>query len=302
MGMFNKNKDKVLVTVCTQHFLAGTLVLLHSFLQHNPWFKGDIVVINDGSIPESGCRLLQGFPNLRFVKVSATLLEKSKKLIPSFPDFERRLGQFYSLEAFQLKDYAQLLFLDSDMVVRGSLEELFERKEDFLVCPTATHYKQPKAYVPEDPFSVEQFNAGMMLMRKHLLKENLYEKMLSKVSVPFFSSFLPGQSLGPNDDAVRLTADQLIHNSLLHPFATYVSMRYNYRLGLAEKIKEREGIGIEDSYIVHFTGKKKPWLLSESLTRMQESAENAKAYNYWAQAYVALQASILEGNTFFQNK
>jgi lipopolysaccharide biosynthesis glycosyltransferase len=300
MGIFNNKKGIALVTVCTENFFAGTMVLLYSFLKHNPWFKGDILVIHDETLPQNACNLLGSFPRIQLRKVSHTLVKKSKNLIPSFPDFERRLGQFYSLEAFQLKEYERLLFLDSDMVIRGSLEELFHREEDLLVCATASYYKNPKDYTARDPFSIEKFNAGMMLISKSLLKESLYGEMLSKVSVEFFSAFVPQPSkFRMGNEEIRLTADQLIHNTLLHKKATFVSLRYNYRLGLAEKIREREGIGIEDSYIVHFTGKKKPWLLSDSLKRMLEGQENAKAYNYWSLAYVELQKAILEGKLIF---
>ncbi len=296
---FNSINKYAIVTVTTPGFFTGTMVMLHSFLETNRWWRGDIIVIQDGQLTEEDIAKLSFFPNLKTVLVDQILIEKTEELTQYFPDFKRRMGQFYSLEAFKIKDYNKILIMDSDTLFRGSIESIFETTSKLSVCRKAARYKDPKKYTPEDPFSIEQFNAGIMLVDRSLTGFKIYEKLLKLVSLQFFSSFLEKDEKGliiPD----RFGTDQLILNTVFKDVdIEYLPMKYNYRFGLSEQIFKNEGTTLWDGIILHFTGMKKPWLLDRNLDQIQRSPTLSEAYIYWTEAFLRLQHSL---SFYFKNK
>jgi lipopolysaccharide biosynthesis glycosyltransferase len=283
---FGSSDKRALVTVTTASFVPGTLVMLHSFKKHNPWFRGDLIIIHDDSLSSEDVALTESLFKVKWVSADPRLLEKTQALCTHFPDYSRRLGQFYSLEAFRLKGYQKVLFMDSDTLFRASISSLFEENALLLVCRKSGKYKNPEPFDPNKPFSVEQFNAGFMLIDKSLLGDHVYEAMLDKVTPSFFYQFLEKNQAGDWVIPPRFGTDQLIFNAQLQDKATYVSMRYNYRLGIASTILEKEKIGYDDAVIVHFTGRKKPWLLMEALHRIFLHPAEKAAYIEWNEAYL----------------
>lgn len=281
---FGSSPKEAIVTVMTNSFLPGTAVMIHSFIIHNQWFNGDIIIIHDDSLTQNDQKLISNLFQIKWVPVESALKSRALELCQDFPDFERRLGQFYSLEVFRLNNYRTILFMDSDTFFKGSIEPLFRSNRPFQVCMKSGKYRKPESVSKENPFSIEQFNAGMMVINNSLLEPNLYNTMIERVNTSFFQSFLQKNNKGQWIHA-QLTADQLILNSLLHEKAHYVSMRYNYRLGIADVILEKESIRYEDAVVVHFTGQKKPWLLGDALLRTANHPSESVAYIDWLKIY-----------------
>ena len=114
-------KDICFVTAATERFVPGALVALGSFLKHYPGFDGDFVVVHDG-LPETHRRCLaQACHGVRFETVSPELRDRLAALSAACPDFARRVGQFYCLEAFRLRGYRKVLYYDSDVLFQAPI-------------------------------------------------------------------------------------------------------------------------------------------------------------------------------------
>jgi len=128
------NPDKYcLATVTSENYFQWTMTMLYSFVATNPWFKGDIVVICKGLPPRMAADLML-FENVKLVEPSDALLDRLIELGHELPQFASLNARFFSLETFGLSGYKKLLFLDSDMVVVKSIEELFALPELLYAC------------------------------------------------------------------------------------------------------------------------------------------------------------------------
>lgn len=261
--------------------------MLYSFQKHNPWFKGDIIIIHDHTLNEEDKDLVDRYFSVKWISIDEDLKEKTSSLSEFFPDFKRRMGQFYSLEAFKLDHYRKILFLDSDILIRGSMEPLLDQKDKLIVCKKSDKYRNPQEPDPDIPFSVEQFNAGMMVIDRSLLGKEIYGSMLDLVKPDFFYRFLEKDEAGQWIIG-RLGTDQLIFNTLYQHIATYVSMKYNYRFGISDAILAKEGLAYRDAIVVHFTGKRKPWFIKELALSSRRKNFEAQAYKDWYGHFIEL--------------
>ena len=129
-----------LVTVTDSSFLAGTEVMLHSFLEHDPWFDGDFVVIHDELSGDARRRLEALYPTT-FLAVNDELKGRVADLYDAIPTLAGVTARFHKLELFRLRGYDRIVFLDSDLFAVGSIREIFERPEGFLCCPDSCLYR-----------------------------------------------------------------------------------------------------------------------------------------------------------------
>ena len=135
------NSRLCLATVTTERYMPGTLVTLHSFLRHNPWFDGDLVVIHN-QLDRDLLKILEVcFDQVRFLQVSEALRSRVQNLVACHPDLSARQARFYSLESFRLQGYEQVLFCDSDVLFRQSIEDLFALSQPLICCGDGPHYQ-----------------------------------------------------------------------------------------------------------------------------------------------------------------
>lgn len=280
--MFFQKKKWALATVCTPNFLPGCLVMLDSFRRHNPWFDGDILIWHD-QLPATQQAVLATLGQVQFRQVSAPLLERIQALLPDYADFERRKAQFYSLDMLRCTEYRQLLFLDSDILITDSLAPLMEREEALLCCGTVRYYR-PASHEDGDPFAVERFNAGMMRIQHSLTGERTWQALLDMVSPAFFAPFL---AWAERHQLPRVGTDQIILNTYFAGQATFVSGRYNFRMGIAREIAERDQCGLAQAAVIHYTGGKKPWMPEKVLTQLQRGGHDPQIYFKWMDAWRA---------------
>lgn len=280
--MFSKKKKWAVATVCTPNFLPGTLVTLHSFLRHNPWFDGELLLIHDRLAPELQA-LLRRLRDIRFLQVRQDLLDRVQNLIPDYQDFERRKAQFYSLELAGCTDYEELLFLDSDLLITGSLRELFNRPEALLCCGSVRHYRPFQGQHSHDPFAVERFNAGVLRFRGAILGEPVRKALLERVSPAYFAPFI---RFAAEQGLPRVGTDQIILNEHFAAQATFLSARFNYRAGIAQEIAERDQVRLEDALVIHYTGAKKPWMSDKVVAQLARQHHDLRLFTLWTQAWL----------------
>lgn len=278
-------KKYCIATVTDSQFVGGTLVLIHSFLKHNSWFKGDIILFNN-DLGEEEKKWFDHFPRLSFVEVDPELHERTENLALEYERFQNRKGQFYSLNAFKLYDYDRVLFLDSDLLIRGSFKSLFKHKGDLLVCGDAYYYKgkrrdpitfhkvSPKEAELLDEVWLDTFNSGMMMIDKSVLTPENYQAMVDMINVPHFSKITSSHS------------DQMLINQHFRKQYTLVSSTYNYRLVVAEQISAKDGVTYKDCIAVHYTARKKPWVPFHAIRSIKEYPEYRQSFDEWQENWL----------------
>jgi lipopolysaccharide biosynthesis glycosyltransferase len=278
--LFKKGPKHALVTVTTMPFLPGSLVTIHSFLKHNPWFTGDIIVLADQMGPRYQ-RYFTLFPNARVEQISKEVIQRTDLVSQRFEQFQHRKAQFYSLDLARFTRYEKLLFLDSDILVMGDLSEPFQMDAGLLACPDGFFYndrlRHPETYdevLPEDRQPGQEvwtnaFNAGFMLFDGSVLRKKHHRKLVRMINENLFGSVSTNHS------------DQLIFNQYFRKDYQQLSGAYNYRMGVADKLLEKEGIRFEDARLIHFVKRRKPWVFDDVMRNKPKFPDYLPAYRNW---------------------
>ena len=99
-------------------FAAGTVLL--ALRRHNPALNADIIVFCDGTLPAEDARILQGLGAqlVPFTPIDAALTAEALSVFSPLS-----LAKFHCFDL--LRHYESVVWLDSDILVQDSLEELF---------------------------------------------------------------------------------------------------------------------------------------------------------------------------------
>lgn len=275
-------KKYAMVTVCDSDFIIGTRVLFYSFLKHNPWFTGDLVIIQN-KLGSNEKDQLSKFKNVRFEPVGNQLQSRINWLNLINKKYLNSGSRFFSLEAFRLDQYDKILFLDSDMLCTGCVKSLFEYGESsFLASPDRQYYrglqrdmvsflpcKKMKKKLSERCADI--FNSGMMLVDHNELSQTTYQSLLKYVDPEFYSDIKTGHT------------DQYLLNHYFQQKVKLVSYKFNYLLVNRDEIDQKENTSIENALLLHFVGKYKPW------DGNPPSSNYVEGYNLWRNDFEELQ-------------
>ena len=130
----------------------------------------------------------------------------------------------------------KVLYLDSDLVVKSSLEELYnlEIADEYFL---AAHGSRKKRF----------FNSGVMLLNlKKWREENLSERVID---------------FALNNESILIHWDQTALNNIVGSDFLPIGIRWNLQVDLGTKKHERHesSLNFDDAKIVHFIGSRKPW-------------------------------------------
>lgn len=226
-----------LATVTDRRFLPGTLVTLRSFLQVHPAFDGDIVVFHDG-LTEAERVPLGAFSRVTLTPISESLRSRLRALGERFPAKAHRLHRFHALEVCRLAQYDKVVFCDSDLLFRASVDELFESDAALTCCGDLSYYLRislnAETFEPAKPLAPgtidNPFNSGVMVFDGRALGEVRYQAALNELTADFW-------------DGVRVaTDDQVIFNRLFDGEQVIESCMYNYLLQHAAVLKRVTGV------------------------------------------------------------
>lgn len=284
--MNDNSRKYCLATVTCESFLWGTIVMLHSFLKHNPWFEGDIVVIHD-FIPPRLQRHVNCFKNVTWLQVGDELKNRVDTLCNGVPhlDLEHKKQRFYSLELFRLEGYRKVLFCDSDILFLDSISELFQEGSETgdLLCCGDLHYYTG---TPVDAVTLlpgasgtggsidHTFNAGFMLVGEHYLTPHHYCGLLDLLDVERWRGIMSPRT------------DQVIYNLYFRNRCHLLGAQYNYLLGHADAIAGKNPIPAPDIKVLHFNNKPKPW---DCLSVLDAAASRPRTIRWlipWFQEYL----------------
>jgi len=255
-------------TVSSTNFVPGTLVLIHSFLKHNPWFKGDIIIIyDDFDIKQK--QQFGIFPNVIFKKTSDDLLLRIGQLCRKKPKLLGRRRHFYSIETFNIEGYEKLLFFDSDILITGDLSQVMKLPDPFLAC-SDNHYDKldevrdrttferlPANSAPNNlKLLTKTFNSGFIVVGKSYLNPETYEGLKQLVNINIFSKITTHNT------------DQVALNLLFDQKVTYLPATYNLILSQSPELVQKNKLKPSEIKVLHFTGKYKPWVASEKMDEL----------------------------------
>jgi lipopolysaccharide biosynthesis glycosyltransferase len=239
-------KTSCVATVVSDPFVYGAIVMLASFRRENPWFDGDFVILHDDTyspLSQKNRELIsRTAPNVKFHAVDSSRFERIFRFAEEVVDTPKRLrAAFLILECFTLDEYERVVTLDSDMIVLGSLQLLFQLDQEFCVV---------RAYDNVTELPLPYFNTGTMVIRGGMLDADMLQTI---------SRSLEGVTV--NRDHGK--ADQAVLNLFLRDREkTYLDVRYNFskRLVPTSEVDVMKFLRERDVRVLHFLGEK-PWNL-----------------------------------------
>ncbi|UXI70095.1 glycosyltransferase [Tahibacter amnicola] len=246
-----------LVTITDDGFVAGTQMLLFTFLRYNPWFRGTVVVIVGGELGAAARARLQALTPICFVEPGADLVHRVAQLTRALPGLRVAGPRFASLEAFGMDAFDRVVYIDSDAFVTGDLSRLFMTDEPLLCCGDGSHYDallgDPEAALQANRRRYGKalstcFNAGMISIGRACLARALRDELVGLIDPQTWRDV---ETLG--------WTDQLILNRRFAGFATLLDARYNYMPILEARIRKADGLSFCDARVIHMAGRDKPW-------------------------------------------
>lgn len=258
------NEKSALVTVTSDNYIVATDVWLYSVLRIHPDFDKDIIVIIDELSEAARQRLLRHYP-VRFL-VRDRLLESKiatlRQSVPTLrPDLHHRL---LSLELFRLEDYDSIVFLDSDGICVGPLDELFALGDIGLaaVDDGFTYEDNTAALLGSVGLAPlggagrygrsnlrETFNAGAMVVSARYLHAAVHREIAALLDdIPLWRSA-----------GAQGFTDQMVLNLFFQGQRQRLHGRYNLMPFIEAYQRHVDGLQLTDARFVHYAGRIKPW-------------------------------------------
>lgn len=198
---------------------------MKSFLDNNPWFDDEMVILAENLPPRTKQRMLDIYDRITFIepKYKGYRGTNFTKTIASLR------STYYKLDAFSLFDYDRVIQLDMDMICQGDLSELFDCDEPIAACKT---YRNSHDALGKD------INSGVFVVNKECLNIETYVSMVQKTQL--------GQSM----------PDQKIINQTFRDIMFHLPKKYNVeKRALNSKTFT---LPISEWANIHYVGKK-PW-------------------------------------------
>lgn len=239
-----ESQEPLTVVFCANDSYAAHLgAALCSLLENNVSLDIEVVVLAANMTNLNRVRLQQICEDydvqIRFELVS----EESATALPTRGHLTA--STYLRLLIPELVSARKCLYLDSDLIVRGSVAELTELELDgyFLAAVENPGFAR-HASLGMHP-DASYFNAGVMLInldkwRQKKVKDSVYEFVLS------------------NEDSI-LYMDQCGLNAVVNGQWIKLPLIFNFQTSAYRPGGEMD---VQDPVIVHFTGSEKPWLLN----------------------------------------
>ncbi|MEV5673957.1 MULTISPECIES: glycosyltransferase [unclassified Streptomyces] len=207
-----------------ENYLPGFLTLLRSLALSNPQVCEDFLVLHDGLRPDSVARIRALHPRVDFRRVDAEHYDSYAK-----GDQDNYLVRkaYFILDVFRVRDYDTVITLDTDMVVLGDLGELLQLRDGL-------------AAVPQFFYGQHKLNSGLLVIQREYLSDTFCAEL---------------DEVGRAGTYELDKHDQGILNAVLDGGFVHLDARYNF-------VKRRLSGDLpvpEDTAILHFTGRHKPW-------------------------------------------
>ena len=231
--------NKTIVLGIQENYKVPASVLIKSILENNPNINFDIFILSDMD-------LFSDFSH--FVSPCCRIHAKVINIneIKNVDCGRFNIATLYRLlmDRYLPNDIGKVLYLDSDIVVNGSLDELFDIVLTGEQLVAAVECSISREHVKQLGMKENKiFNAGVILFDfKRCCEENIFEKTREYV-VKHNTSF----------------NDQDALNVVLEGRVKYIDASWNYEFFRAKRDLILNKVDAVNKKIIHFTGKNKPW-------------------------------------------
>ncbi|MFD6415071.1 glycosyltransferase [Streptomyces sp. NPDC060194] len=207
-----------------ENYLPGFLALLRSLALTNPEVCEDFVVLHDDLKPSSIARIRALHPRIVPRRVDAARYDAYAK-----GDQDNYLVRkaYFILDVFRIRDYDTVITLDTDMVVLDDLGELLRLREGL-------------AAVPQFFYGQHKLNSGLLVIQREYLSDAFCARI---------------DEIGRSGAYELDKHDQGILNAALDGDFVRLDHRYNF---VKRRLSGDKPVP-EDTAILHFTGRHKPW-------------------------------------------
>lgn len=238
---------------CDDNYAAYAGVMMLSALQATPDTAIHFHLVNCG-ITASNIKALE--ETVQGAGGTLTILEPDESLYEGLPThrYGPAVYQRINLPAYMPESVSKMLYLDSDILVQGNLNDLWQTDLQGHPVAAVENYS-PTAYQDIGLPRPEYFNSGVLLMDLTLWRQESLHRQVNDYA---------------RENAATLTfVDQCSLNAVLRGRWQRLAARWNQQSDVY-KVMTRDYAGcgytpeeLEEAFvnpgIVHFIGAKKPW-------------------------------------------
>ena len=240
--MQSRNQNTPVVFAIDSHFIPYFTTSLTSLLSNNSALFSEIYVVTNFASNRKLNKSLDFFKEKFGKEITTINIDDSEisKLKISKKDHVSNMTYARLLFSEILPE--KILYLDSDVIILGSLEELcnITFKDEYLMAVNEAEWKKnstPKSLIKNNLIGHGYFNAGVMLINLKLWREKAVTDKLIQIAIL-------------NHNELRYW-DQDVLNIAFRDSWSSLNRKYN-AFELTTKVNPQPAI-------VHFTGNLKPW-------------------------------------------
>jgi len=254
-----------LYLVCNNSAVLMANVLIYSFKKHNPWFKGDIVVLHDNdectlsSHAKSIMRIYHD--SIKFQQIDTkryiTLFKRIRRSCKAAGRF-RTLPCLYKWEMFKSSEYDRIIYLDTDCLSLNSLKGAIDYSDahNFIAAPDSVDWDMEKFkghYPPGHKLLTKnnELNGGFYIAGGDYMSDDFFNELIRHAESTDFKKFY--RKLGKG----RIGEQALLSN-FIHDKDYYVlSSEYNrIRRVIPDDLLEKKPDLLNKIKTVHYTSGK----------------------------------------------
>ena len=233
-------KQIYLTALTNERYIPGVMALARSL--HEVKSAYDLAIM----IPkEKETALSNAIKEYGILNIPGTFILPKEKIQLSEMDtlvenkYSYWMDTFFKLQAASCTEYDKIILLDSDMLVVQNLDHLFDAPNfSAAICGKCVH---------EDWLDL---NSGLLVLEP---SSSLHEKLLSLIVPAIELKKSKGLQAGDQDVFHLVFPDWRYHPELCLP------EKYSICWGWIGDLCKKENCLPEDFYVIHFTGKSKPW-------------------------------------------
>ena len=243
----------ILVTL-NSGYIPPLKVMLASLLRHNQGWRVNVYVLHH-SLTEADILAVQAVLGQRGLAESIWVEDDLLRDAPVTDRYPREMYYRIFAARYLPEHLERVLYLDPDLVVNGSLDELYQLDLGDYYFAAASHVKGSMQKINEVRLEMEEpgpyINSGVMLMNLALLRrEQDYAAVFRYIESHRKVLFLPDQDLISGLYSGRILA--------IDPYRYNMTERLFVLRPESDAWLDLEWVQ-ENAVIIHYCGRNKPW-------------------------------------------
>jgi len=227
------------VTLLDDRYYIGGALSLYTLLKSTPDFNYPVIIMDWGQLsPENKQKLKILYPDISFRQIPT-----ADYLDIAFDKINRswKYNCSYRFEIFNLCEFDNILFFDSDIIFQQNMNYVVNCKADFAAVQRPLERGMQfrgKKY----------FNGGLMFIGKKFLNAQVKTDLIECAR-----QLAPRDSRDTRVISRKWVGNEPILNRYFEPHVTFIEKKYNFC------IDECDTNTLKEMYNLHFIGEHKPW-------------------------------------------